>query len=299
MTKQQNFPGPTYQQVAARMPLPAPSFLRRVTEFVPVYDYLAAQIGFASRFDRAVKRVAMRGGGALSPVQCRFYFRDTLLLMIDPKTVNQRLHDHLFDGERVRWIGQYFVDGSDWKPITRPLHGSRSHSEIVELSQFGRDFRRGPRYLHYVDKIKRGDMLKRNRVEIDTIEKLDSYFEYYLALIKSIETKGIVHHSIFGLFNHTGRGHRWTRSFWQDLAERPIGVAINADGRLVRHSSGKHRMAAALALGVNRIPVEIRLVHARWLSRQSERLTLPPAEAMLATLKQAEVSDWQTIAFHD
>ncbi len=74
--------------------------------------------------------------------------------------------------------------------------------------------------------------------------------------------------------------------------ERDIGVAIDADGRLVRHTNGKHRMAAALALGIERIPVEIRLVHTGWLARQSERLGLSPADALLATLEEARSTGW-------
>ena len=156
------------------------------------------------------------------------------------------------------------------------------------------DFRKGARYRKYADSIQLGTTIQRNRIVLDTIEKLDGYFEYYLALIENIESNGIISHSDLRLRDRTGRHHRWTRTFWQDLAERDIGVAIDANGHIVRHTSGRHRMAAALTLGLERIPVEVRLVHARWLRQQSERLSLAPADALVATLEQARTTGWPT-----
>jgi hypothetical protein len=292
LTEQQTFPGPIYEKMPAGTRPPKPSLFRRALDWVPMRDFVAAQTGFVRRFDRTVRRLEAGGGHALPAAQAHFHFSDALLLSIDPKTVKMRLLDYIIDGGRPSWIGNDFLDGGDWRPILTTLTSSYSHAEIVELCRTRQNFRDGQRYQRYAARIARGDMLRRNRVALDTIGKLDSYYDYYLALIEDIEKNGMQPHSDLGLRGQTGHRHRWTRTLWQDLAERDIGVAIDANGKLVRHTSGKHRMAAALALGLPRIPVEIRMVHARWLQRQSEKLGLPPRDALLATLEEARANGW-------
>lgn len=292
LADQQTFPRPVYERGPPRARPPAPSLLQRALDLVPMRDFAAAHIGFTGRFNRAVKRLDREGGPAILAAQGHFHFGERLVIPIATSHLTTRLRDNISDRGRLRWIGTHFLDGSDWSRIVEPLEKSSSHVEITELFETRQDFRAGARYQAYAKRIKDGATVKRNRIAIDTIEKLDNFFEYYLALIADIEKNGIVPHSDLGLLGQTGRRHRWTRTLWQDLAERDIGVAINAEGRLVRHTNGKHRTAAAVALGIERIPVEIRLVHAGWLLRQGKRLGLSPADALLATLEQARATGW-------
>jgi hypothetical protein len=292
LTEQETFPGPVYAEVPAGVRPSRQGVFQQALEWVPMRDFVAARVGFAGRFNRAVKRLEVEGGHALPAAQAHFHFSDALLLSINPKIVTMRFHDHFTERGRVRWIGSHFLDGGDWRPIITPMKYSSSHKEVIELCRLRQNFRDGQRYQRYAGKINEGQTLWRNRIALDTIDKLDSYYEYYLALIADIEKNGLLPHAALGLRDQTGHRHRWTRTFWQDLAERDIGVAIDADGSLVRHTNGKHRMATALALGLKSIPVEIRLVHARWLARQCKRLGLPPAEALFATLEQARATGW-------
>ena len=292
---QRNIPRPVYQRGPPGARPPKPSLAQKVLDWVPMRDFLAAQVGFAGRFDRAIRRLDREGGAAIPAAQGHFHFGERLVISVASKSLTTRLRDNISDRGRLRWIGTYFLDGSDWSAVVEPLDKSSSHAEIVELVRTRQDFREGARYRAYAKRIVDGATVKRNRIAIDTIDKLDHYFEYYLALIDGIEKNGIVPHSDLGLLGQTGRRHRWTRTLWQDLAERDIGVAIGADGRLVRHTNGKHRMAAALALGIEQVPVEIRLVHAGWLRQQSERLGLSPADTLLATLEQARATGWPAL----
>lgn len=292
LAEEQTFPGPAYDRAPSGTRPPRPSLLRRALDWVPVQDFLAAHIGFSRRFDQAVLRLAAKGGQATPAARAHFHFADALFLQIDPKTVEMRLRDNFLEAGSLRWVGTHFLDGGDWSHLLAPVAKSSSHAEIIELCRTRQNFRKGKRYRHYARRVTEGETIWRNRIGIDTHDKLDGYFEYYLALIEDIEKNGILPHSDLGLRNQTGYRHRWTRTFWQDLAERDIGIAIDAEGRLVRHTNGKHRMAAALALGIRQVPVEIRLVHARWLARRAEQLGLPPAEALLATIEQARANGW-------
>lgn len=295
MAGEQKFPGPVYSQLPLGVHPRQPSLLHRLTEWVPIYDLAAARIGFNERFNRATWQLDAEGGSAVRAAQCHLHFREQLHLSIDPRRITLQLANTVVDRGQTRWVGTYFLDGSDWKPVLLPVAKSASHREIVEICETRHDFRNGPRYRKYADSIAIGNPVRRNRVTIDTIEKLDGYFAYYLALIENIEANGVVSHADLKLRQQTGWQHRLTRTLWQDLAERDIGVAIDATGRIVRHTSGRHRMAVALALGVERIPVEIRMVHAHWLARQAEKLALSPADALLATLEQARATDWPVV----
>ena len=88
--------------------------------------------------------------------------------------------------------------------------------------------------------------------------------------------------------NHSQAPGMWLSSFarpsvrlpWVEFGELDIGVAIGAGGELYRFASGKHRTAAAKALGLTSMPAEIRLVNAHWLSRQIAESGLSPARAL-------------------
>ncbi|MBD9371948.1 hypothetical protein IB238_04765 [Rhizobium sp. ARZ01] len=247
---------------------------------------IGARLGFQQRFDRAANRLMGESGGAVSPRQAAAHFGSRLFFEIDPQTLRHRLDEKFFDGQQRRWIGEHFLDSGDWRNILSPLEKSPAHLEIIEICATRRDFRSGRRYRKYAKMIEQGRPPRRNARHLDTISELDAYFQYYVDLIENIERNGILPRNHFQQHRDTGHQHRSTRSLWQDLVERDIGVAIAEDGRLVRHTSGKHRLAAAIGLGLDRIPVEVRMVHVRWLHEQMRRFALPPTEALAAALEE-------------
>jgi hypothetical protein len=57
-------------------------------------------------------------------------------------------------------------------------------------------------------------------------------------------------------------GWRAGRRRWlAELGEQDIGVALTADGHLVKLPGGQHRFAIARALGLGEVPVQLRLLH--------------------------------------
>jgi hypothetical protein len=84
--------------------------------------------------------------------------------------------------------------------------------------------------------------------------------------------------------------HKWNiRLPWVELMEADIGLAIGPGGETYHFGSGKHRIAAAQALGLKTVPVEVRMVHALWLERQIARSGLPPVEALLAGIRSIKL----------
>lgn len=248
---------------------------------------LTARLAFPVRFDRAAIRLMRDGGRAVSPQQSAAYFGARLFITVDPTCLTHRLDEKFLYGDRRYWVGEYFLDAGDWRNILSPLDHSPAHREIIEICRTRGNFRDGEQYRKYARTIGQARPPRRNGTILDTIEKLDAYFSYYVDLIENIERTGILPRNRFQRADEIRRRHRSTRSFWRDLVERDIGVAIDSNGRMVRHTSGKHRLAAAIGLGIERVPVEIRMVHTGWLERQMQCLQLPPAQALARSLENA------------
>lgn len=240
---------------------------------------IVAWFAFPLRFDRAVAKMTQNGGRAVSPRQAAAYFGDSLFLDIAPQTLTHRLNEKYHDAEGWHWIGESFVDAGDWQDRLSLLQRSPAHREIIEICRTRDRFRDGRHYQTYLRQIRDGRPPRRNGRRIDTVEKLDAYFRYYAELIDNIERTGL-------LPRHRVQRGRRARSFWQDFVERDIGVAIDRDGRLVRHTSGKHRLAAAIGLGLTTVPVEIRLVHLGWLQAEMQKRRLPASKALAAALRE-------------
>ena len=68
-------------------------------------------------------------------------------------------------------------------------------------------------------------------------------------------------------------------------ARRSASRTIDESGRLIRHLGGKHRTAIAQALGLKSIPVEVRLVHVRWLAQEMRRTGLPAHRALVEGIR--------------
>ncbi len=262
-----------------------PGLVRQALEhfFLPS---IAAWFAFPLRFDRAVAKLAQDGGRAVSPRQAAAYFGDSLFLEIDPRSLTHRLDEKYHDAEWWHWIGESFVDTGDWQGRLSPLQRSPAHREIIEICRTRDNFRDGQYYQTYLRQIGDGQPPRRNGRRIDTVEKLDAYFSYYAGLIDNIERTGILPRHRVGRALKSRLWPRRTRSFWQDFVERDIGVAIDRDGRFVRHTSGKHRLAAAIGLGLKTVPVEVRMVHRAWLQAEMQKRDLPPTQALAAALRE-------------
>lgn len=247
---------------------------------------VAAWFAFPQRFDRAVAQLAQRGGRAVSPRQAAAHFGGSLFLQIDPRILTHRLDEKYVDADGWHWIGESFLDAGDWQERLSPLRRSPAHREIVEICRTRDNFRDGKRYRTYLRQIAEGQPPRRNGRPIDTVDKLDAYFRYYADLIDNIDRTGILPRNRFQRAASSGQQPRRARSFWLDFVERDIGVAIDKDGRLVRHTSGKHRLAAAIGLGLNEVPVEIRMVHLGWLQAEMQTRQLPAAKALAAALRE-------------
>ena len=253
---------------------------------------LGSSLVFPRRFDHAVDKLLRGSGGdAVVPEHAIRYFGQVLHLDIDPFRLEARIADYISVDGGARWMGTSFLDTADWSDVITPIGKSPIHREMHALVAAGNDFRDSGPYKALVNAIALGKPSKRNGIRLSTVEEVEAYLRYCRDLIKSMRKRGVVRHREVGGFHRLRVKHRDARSPVFDSTERDIGVAIDAEGRLIRHLGGKHRTAIAQALGLKSIPVEVRLVHVRWLAHEMRRTGLPAHMALVEGIRALGVRE--------
>lgn len=234
---------------------------------------------FEARLGRAMEKAIASGGFHLGGFAARRALGRALMVDVDPGVLERRLEYRLKQGDRVHSIRDKFVGGGDWTPLLRPLGRCSTHREVVEIVEAGLDYRKTRSYAKARDRLERGNPVRRNFVALSTPAKLETYFRQTADMCRSVQEFGIVPRREYG-WRLASFARPSVRLPWIEFGEAEIGLAIGADGDLYSFASGKHRTAAAMALGLSVMPAEIRLVNAHWLARQMAESGLSPVQGL-------------------
>jgi hypothetical protein len=249
--------------------------------------FYGSRLVFPRHFDSALERLATEPESqGVSPEHALWYFGAALHLDIDPLSLTHRISDWVRDRRGMHWVGVSFLDAADWTDALSRVEESPVHREMLEIVAAGRDFRDTEAYRRMLKAIELGRPSKRNNIRLATVEQVDAYFGYCRDLIKSMKKRGVVRHRVSWAFHRLRVKHRDARHPLHDSAERDIGVAITADGRIIRHLGGKHRTAIAQALKLPTMPVEIHMVHTDWIAKQVAASGLPPHRALAEGIRR-------------
>jgi len=203
-------------------------------------------------------------------------------------TVQRGLRDWMRDGERAFHCDAFFLGAGDWSDISYPLADNAIVCEARELRAAGMAFRNTASYRDYVKRMQAGRAIRRNRVCLDRVEKIDRYFAQFVALFESIQALGVRPHRELGgraaRFKAIAPGRRWLAEFF----ERDIGVAVGPGGELYKLPGGQHRMAIALALDLPVVPVQVRLVHQDWLAPLMANSASSAGDALVAAVRRLQ-----------
>ena len=96
---------------------------------------------------------------------------------------------------------------------------------------------------------------QKHRGQLVTDDELVRYYERCMALTESIRRQGVIPLD-------SPEGSKFRSS---DGEDKDIGVAIDEEGRIIHYRRGKHRLAIAQALGLNRVPVVVHFISGRYL----------------------------------
>lgn len=247
---------------------------------------LAAPLASRAVFERLLRHaVRSTGNGEMRflvpAVVARTHFGNTLQLEIPSAWIDQRLPDWIEHAGRRYNVNDFFLGAGDWSGLTHTFMDSTVATEAIELHEHKLDFRRTGAYHAYLSRMEAGQPVMRNRVRLASPELIEAYFARFVSLFRSIETHGLMRLADARrrtVQMSTAAGLRRWRA---DFAERDIGVAIGRSGEVYRLPGAQHRTAIALVLGIPRLPVEVRLVHADWL----RGLYMPDCEGLATALR--------------
>lgn len=298
-------PGGFRRAMADALPSPSPrvSQARFATHSLPAYRPVVGAIGWRVALRRPLTRgwtlvtapllgraplfpwrlasAVHRRDGTIPLRHAERFFGLDLRLEVDPNRLCWQLMDRVTDGHRVRYLAHTFLDGGDWSGAREALAGSVVQQEMAALLDLDRPLKDSPVYRYMLARIAEGKPEQRNAVRLATPALVDAYFAHYRDLAARIRAEGFL--------SREALNRRFSlsplRSVATEWREGEVGIAIGPDGELFRLLGGRHRTALAQLLGLPRIPVRVRLVHAVWLRGEIDRQGIPAHQALLAGLR--------------
>lgn len=208
-------------------------------------------------------------------------FGGGLELEVAADSLRHTLLDGVEVGGRRLHTGHWFIGAGDWAPILWSLARHQVSGEAVELLAVDLRFRDTAAYGRYRRRAEDGMPMVRNRVVLDSAERVDGYFEAFVRLFESIRDNGLQRRARWARSDYSRPVQRRWAAEWR---EQDIGVALMADGRLCKLPGGQHRFAIARALGLRQVPVQLRLLHVDALEPYS-------AEQLIELLDERRIRD--------
>jgi hypothetical protein len=191
----------------------------------------------------------------LHPIFFKNLQKKHFTIWLHPNQIEWVLRDWVNMNQKDIHISDYFFGLGDWTNISYKSHQSSVEHELKELLLCDWDYQKTAIYQTYIKRMQEGQYKSRQHVILDTVEKIDGYFERFHALYLSIKTHGFL--STYAL----------EKIKTLDV-DREIGVAINEHGRLIKLPGGQHRFAIASALNL-RVPVAVRLIHIDFIKQHN------------------------------
>lgn len=199
-----------------------------------------------------LERLGLRRAGVAYGL-AESYFGDALLLEVPPRAIRGHVPGEIQVGRTAVKARRFFAVSGDWDLDPEPFDHHRTAVEMRAVVRYGARFRESEAYARLVQYMRRGVPRRHSRQWLDSVEKVDAYFERYLVLAEHIRAHGF----------------RSQRELGGSDAE--IGVAVGSRGELLRFRKGGHRLALARLLDLDRVVVSVRFVHPEWLRGEMRR----------------------------
>lgn len=253
---------------------PLPDMVAALQRLLPL-----GMAAFERRLGKAMAAAASSGGFHLGGFAARRALGDELMVDVDPNILEIRLEHRFKHNGRMCNIRDRFLGAGDWTPLLRPIARSSTNREVAEIVRAGFDYRETASYRRALERAVDGNPVRRNFVALSSPARIEAYFRQTADMCRSVKEFGVLRRRDFG-WRKASFAHPSVRLPWIEFGESEIGIAIGPNGEAYRFASGKHRTAAAKALGLASMPVEIRLVNLHWLARQMAESGLAPASAL-------------------
>ncbi|WP_284337929.1 hypothetical protein [Comamonas sp. NoAH] len=212
---------------------------------------------------------------ALHPAWVQECLGQRLVLQIPLEKIRFHMADWLELGDRRLHTSDYFLAYGDLVPARYEMSRLPVLREVQELMAAGWQCEHTPTYAQLVKAMEQQRPVVRQQIRLDSLEKIQAYFQRFHALHASVAQHGVLSN----------------KEVAQKLgleSDREIGIALDRDGAVVKLHGGKHRFALAVAHQLKTIPVELRMVHAQALSEVCLTRGCSPVQAIVWLVKNLE-----------
>lgn len=188
------------------------------------------------------------------------WYKETLALQADPNSINKLVS--FKDSWQKRRFANVFIWDGDWDKHTRNFRKTLRYRFLKDIWENRYDLTKSWRFEELVKRCEQGDPYRsyHKGVYLDTREKVHAFLEIYLTFMLQIRDCG----------------------YDPAMADDPVGIALDRNGRILKINKGLHRLAMAQIVGAEKIPVQVRAVHRIWweknmpLNRNRSKLDLLP-----------------------
>jgi hypothetical protein len=174
-------------------------------------------------------------------------FGSSLSLEVDPNSLNNLVS--FKNKYQRRHLGNRFIWDGDWDKRTRHFHDTERYQFLADIWENRSDLSKSKRFHELVSMYKKGRPYRsyHKGVYLDSEHNVYRFLNIYLTFMEQLGTYG----------------------YDYSLADDPVGVALDRQGKLIKINKGLHRLAMAQIVGLKEIPVQIRAVHRLWWDKNN------------------------------
>jgi hypothetical protein len=209
---------------------------------------------------------------------------DALQIQVDPGSVRDyALPDYVrYKHVQMPWLHKWLkknpvyplikgraplVLPGDWDQVSVPFTTTPVYAFLADLQACAFDYKNTHFYAALLSDLQAGKLRSYKSLLLNSEQAIDQLFEGYVRVFKSMAAEG----------------------YKADKAVDPICVMVARDGRLIKEEKGRHRLAIAQLVGVERVPVLVRHIHPDWLRAVEGAGARPVAATVMRALQQLSV----------
>lgn len=212
-------------------------------------------------------------------------FHDYLDMQVPPNVFKKQVS---FPHRGKPYLYKHFFIGSgSWGDVLGPLDERRVIAEVFEVFENDFNYKNTRAYRTRIEDAVSGNSDRIRSVWLDSAEKIDTYFETIISLIRSIAEYGYLGRAeVVNGTSFLSAIYKSPPCTEKEKGEEEIGCVIGPGGELFFLRYGHHRLAVVIKLGIPVVWVRVNMVHADWVKACKKRYSCDAVSAIRLGLKE-------------